>query len=261
MTVLEPNSFLLKGNVYLQKEKYHQAIIYYKKFLKNEPNNIFAHNNLGVAYHQLGNTQEALLAYQSAINRKADYYDATYNLAVLLKGENLLKHAAYYFNQAMRIDKKNVLAAVGLAQTLSLLGETEKSFIMYEQIMHMLPENIDFITETAKLEMKRKRYGQAEMLFRAAAKHQKFNPFVWQNIAICLKMQGKMQDALACLKLSISLNPHLSSIQYTTGIIYYEIGMIQEAMEHIEKAFMLDASMREDYKSIAMPAIAHKGKN
>lgn len=247
MPAFDAHHHLLKGNSYLNQGQYNNAITSYKEFLKTAPDHVVAHNNLGVAYHKLGNIPEAVLSYQNAIKRKANYYDAVYNLAILLKNEHALPEACYYFNQAIEINNKNVNSIIGLAQTLSLLGEFEKSILAYLQAIQLSPHNASLITEAAKLEMQLKHYKQAEILFKRVVHIEFYDPFAWQNLGLVLKMQGKLEEALNSLGHAISLNPHISSVHYAIGVIYYEKGNLPCAMEHIEKAFMLDPSHKEDY--------------
>ena len=55
-----------------------------------EPDNVKAHNNLGVAYHNQGRFDDAIKEYQTAINLRPDYPGANNNLKLLYQEKRLL---------------------------------------------------------------------------------------------------------------------------------------------------------------------------
>ena len=57
----------------------------YEKALVIKPDYYEAHNNLGIAYQQLGQINNSINQYEKALASNPDYSDAHYNLSYLKK--------------------------------------------------------------------------------------------------------------------------------------------------------------------------------
>ena len=67
------------------RKKLQVAEDFYKETLKKNPDDVEAHNNLGVILFQLGKLQEAKSSYQKAIQINPKYLNAHKNLAAVFK--------------------------------------------------------------------------------------------------------------------------------------------------------------------------------
>jgi superkiller protein 3 len=64
-----------------QKNKFKEAIKAYEKVIEIEPNNNWAHYNMGLAYYGLGKFKKAIEAYEKAIDIKPDE-EAYHNMGI-----------------------------------------------------------------------------------------------------------------------------------------------------------------------------------
>ena len=71
------NQFAIKA---AQAQLWNEAVFRWKQVIEVDPENAKAYNNLGVAYEALGNTGEAVAAYQRATGLEPDnkYYRLNY---------------------------------------------------------------------------------------------------------------------------------------------------------------------------------------
>ena len=67
---------------YLNLKSYSKAIEAYKQVIRINPDNAYAHYNLGVAYANLGRYSEEIEAYKQAICFNSDYAYAHYGLGL-----------------------------------------------------------------------------------------------------------------------------------------------------------------------------------
>ena len=77
-------------NIYLTSGDFERAKTNLQLAAEQDPNNEILWFSLGSVFDNLGNSEEAISAYLKAIEVKADYFDANYNLGAL------------YFNQAVQ---------------------------------------------------------------------------------------------------------------------------------------------------------------
>ena len=76
-------------NIYLTNKDFERAKANLELAAEQDPTNEILWFSLGSVFDNLGNYDEAILAYQKAIDVKSDYFDANYNLGAL------------YFNKAV----------------------------------------------------------------------------------------------------------------------------------------------------------------
>lgn len=72
------------GNAYADLGEYQNAIDSYQQAIKLDPTLSKPHNNLGLAYAALNRLDEAAAAFTEAVRLKADYAEAHFNLGVAM---------------------------------------------------------------------------------------------------------------------------------------------------------------------------------
>jgi tetratricopeptide (TPR) repeat protein len=84
--------------------EYQKAIEIFKKIIEIEPNNYRVLYNIGIAYFNLGNMENALKACNEAIKIKPDYQHCYYNIGLIYETMEDWKKALRYYNKALEID-------------------------------------------------------------------------------------------------------------------------------------------------------------
>ena len=130
-------------NIYLTSGDFERAKTNLQLAAEQDPNNEILWFSLGSVFDNLGNSEEAISAYLKAIEVKADYFDANYNLGAL------------YFNQAVqginaandmwkpRMTNKEAAAQKKLETDAKELFNTAKPYL--EAAFAMNPEDLQTI--------------------------------------------------------------------------------------------------------------------
>ena len=113
-----------------------KAIAEYKKVISISPNFIFAHYNLGVAYHKKGMTDEAIGAYKKAIGIGPNYASAHLNLGMeyyikklgYVGADHLYKAGLIYLKQG---DREGALKAY---EVLKIIKAEELQKALFKQL-------------------------------------------------------------------------------------------------------------------------------
>lgn len=138
-------------NHYLSNKKYDEAKNNLMLAIEKEPNNRQLYFSLGVVYQELGNTEEAVKAYQKAIEIDSEYFDAIYNLGAFYfnagvemnnaaneiednnaykakraEAKEEFKKGLPYLEKAHELDPSDTGAMASLQQLYALLEMTEK---------------------------------------------------------------------------------------------------------------------------------------
>lgn len=94
----------------------------YREVVRIAPGHWEAWNNLGVMAYQLGRKDEALTAWERAVEENPEAAETFNNIGTLLQDSGKLEAASVHFVRALRIDEEMAEARVNLAMSLQGLG-------------------------------------------------------------------------------------------------------------------------------------------
>ncbi len=147
----DPDLIIYELNYYLGRGEFDKAENNLKLAVEQEPDNKQLFFSLGVVYDNLKRKEDAIKAYERAIEIDPDYFDALYNLGAMYFNEGVemnnaaneikdnkkydaaraeakkvFEKAKPYLAKAHEIDETDMGALVSLSQVYALLGENEK---------------------------------------------------------------------------------------------------------------------------------------
>ena len=115
------NSFLLNinGIINLSLENWQNALLAFKKTLKQDNKFIEAYNNLGVTYSHLGESNKAIENYKKAIKLNKDYASAYNNLATQYDDFGEYSIAIKNYTKALKCNPEHLNAQNNLIRSLN----------------------------------------------------------------------------------------------------------------------------------------------
>ncbi|MDB6124368.1 MAG: Tetratricopeptide 2 repeat protein [Pedosphaera sp.] len=163
---------LLDGKQLLEQGKYERAIEKLKLATSLLSTNAQAWNYLGLAYHQAGQSANAVEAYQKALKFNHDLVIVHYNLGCALLEQNKLEPArneltAFTLHQGNSGEGWLKLGTVQLRA--GDFGAAEKSF---NEALRISPQNPEMLNNLGMTLLQRRRPHDAAAYFNAASKQQ-----------------------------------------------------------------------------------------
>jgi len=131
------------GLAYGNAGQYEEAIASYKEAIRIKPDDADAHYNLGVTYGESGQYEEAIASYKEALRIKPDDADAHYNLGYVYRELGQYEEAIASFKKSIRIkpDDANAHYSLGLAYDES--GQYEEAIASYKEVLRIKPDDAD----------------------------------------------------------------------------------------------------------------------
>lgn len=183
-------------------ENYSCAIYYFDQYLNVNQNNCFVYNNKGVVLERIGSLTEAQNCFQKAAKLAPDYFDALYNGGVLyLKFNEFALAREVFRNLALRYSASSTLF-VSLGKAERGCGDLDAAALSYRNALDLDEKNVD----------------------------------AYYNLAICLKEQKCISEALRMYDKVLELQPNHVDSLINKGVIFREIGRPEAALEAYEKA-------------------------
>jgi tetratricopeptide (TPR) repeat protein len=109
-----------------------EAVILLKQATRLHPDDVTAHNNLGLALAELGRFGEAEASYEQALRIAPAHAQAHANLGNACKEQGRLDEAAACYEQALRLDPECASTHWNLSLTRLQAGDYERGWRQYE---------------------------------------------------------------------------------------------------------------------------------
>jgi tetratricopeptide (TPR) repeat protein len=158
-----------------------------------------------VRRHQANDLPEAERLYLAVIDRKRDFNEAHYNLAILLASTGRPVRAIASYRRALSLNPNNADAYNNLGILLGAHGRAE----------------------------------DAVACFRNALEHRPDYPAVHSNLGNALKELGRLDEATASYRAALALRPDYAEAENNLGNTLREQGRFAEAADHHHRAIAL----------------------
>jgi len=204
------------------------------------------------AIHYLNDNQrdKAGLIYSQLVDNDTDDIEAIYNLGVLsmMLGEN--SNAIDYFSHAIELQPDNSNHHFMLANACFNDGKTSEAKDALQKSMELNPENPAPYIKLGQYEFQARNYPQAIELYEKAIALKPGQPGPYFELVIALRYVGRHQQALEYARKMVKLDPSAASHD-CLGRTYSEMGDVDNARRHIEKAISLDATYGASYYDLS----------
>ncbi len=137
-----PNILNLMGLLNLQLNKPQEAILFLKKASEILPS-AYILGNLGRAYFENDNINEAITSYEQSIKYDENVFDTWFNLALAYKKSKKLDDAIIAYEKSLSINPDNSSAYFNLANLYEDKNETLKAIECYEKALKYSPDKED----------------------------------------------------------------------------------------------------------------------
>ncbi|SRR6266496_636678 len=224
-----------------QSGDYPTAITDYRRLLELRPDNVQAKVNLGAALAHVGQFDEAIAIYQSALPALKDKNPVRLNLGLAYYKRGDLANAREQFAALHQASPANVQAAILLADTQIKLGAAESAITMLEPLEAANSRNPDFeyVSGLALIKAGRRRDGVSRVE-KAAQLGNSADAYVLAG-ATLLDL-NEFEAARRDLESALKLDPKLRGLQTLVGMARDKTGDQKAAEPAFRQALQEDAN-------------------
>jgi len=161
------------GQIFLQLDDLDRAFPYFLKAVELDPHNAKAIRSLAQAYYDMGNTEESIRTYETAIREETNLRtraDLYFNLGILYDKVGNFEMAEENFLNALDLNPEDQEAILGMAQTFEKSEKWRKAEKFYKELISLDPENPVYYRGMARVQMKQGNPDEAQRYFRKAKK-------------------------------------------------------------------------------------------
>jgi Flp pilus assembly protein TadD len=200
-------------------------------------------SNLGMALGHLDRHEEALLAYQRALQLRPDYPEALNNLGTTLEALGRPAEALVCFQNALKLQPDRAEWWSNVGNVLLLLRRHEEAEAAYRQAVALSPALPRLHGDLGRALRRQGRPAEAEAAFRTQLALDPTDPNAHLNLAASLGEQDRPAEAVQALPAALALAPERPEAHHNLSTALRQLGQLEEAEQAARRALAL----RPDY--------------
>jgi tetratricopeptide (TPR) repeat protein len=197
-------------------------------------------NLMGASAAQIGQLDEAVIAFKKAISIKPDYADAYNNLGNALQDQGKLAEAIEAYNKALSIKPDYAEAHNNMGVTLKEHGKLVKAIEAYNKAISLKPDYADAYNNLGTALQDQGKLGEAIEAYNKALSIKPDLAGACNNLGTALKNQGKLAEAIEAYNKARSIKPDYAEATTNLAILFFESKRFEEAA----KLFSMDNSIK-----------------
>lgn len=227
------------ADILLLEKNYSQAIGYFKYLTNQESENTLHWNNLGLAYTESKQPEQAIECFQEAIKHDTSYFNAYSNLAKVYKKEDLNKEFRKTLLKIEKLPPKNEQEWADLAHQWIDSDFTKEGLNAFKKLVELNPNNKFIPYLKGIFAFKNDDIKQALILFQQAIEILPNEPKLAIALAV-ITNQNDREAAIEILKQAEQRIPNNTDILRQLCISLYNNKKNKEIIGYLEKLVKLD---------------------
>ncbi len=223
---------------YVEMENFDNAKEMFKKCIILEPNNPYAHKDLGVLYLKMNCYDWAVDEIQKAIELEDDVAEFHYSLGVAYMMLSKIDEAKVALETSLKLDNKNPDALAYYGYILMLDNEYEKALAVLQMSLKIDAANFLAKTHIAKLYFKIQKYDIAKQFLLDIVSSTKDDETM-NMLAVCYMQTGEIENAMGIFYKLVQKHPKNHILLTNLAHCEYKCDKKKEALEHIRQALMI----------------------
>lgn len=228
----------------------------YEWVLRYDPVNQDALRNLGVAYRNLGQREDARRVYELAMQHYPDDATLLTNFCNLAFDQSDMEAVGKAAQRAVELAPETAGAWYMLALAGERLGYPDDGMAAIDRAVALAPARNDFKVLRAVILRKRGEHAEAERLIAEALSADPANADGWLVQAQCHCHNRRFEAAVEAFDRSSALNPDNAAVWINRAVALSETGRIADALRSAERGVELAQDNPEAHFNLSLLYLA-----
>jgi tetratricopeptide (TPR) repeat protein len=251
---------LLLGTVSWQRAwVYQDEMTLWTETLAVNPNSFGGYNNLGSAFLQQGQVDEAIRQYRKALKIKPNFEEAYNNLGSALSQQGHLDEAIQQYRTALKINANDGGATSNLGYALFQKGQVDEAIQQYQIALKINPNFADPYNNLGNALLQKGQIDEAIRQYRIALKINPNNGAAYNDLGYALFQKGQVDEAIPQYRKALEIKPDLADANNNLGNALFQKGQVDEAIQQYRIALNLNPNFAEAYNNLGR-ALLQKGQ-
>jgi tetratricopeptide (TPR) repeat protein len=229
----------LMGLLSLQSGQFDHAVEWISRALKQDPKAEYLYS-LGTALRQQGRLEDALMAFDKAVQFKPDKAELWIGLGRVLGDLKRPADALLSFQHALKLNPRHWDAAQECGAALCVLERAEEALPYFKLCMDLQPNHAATLNNLTRCLLSLKRLDEALVENQRAYAHDSGNADACDNLGIILERLGREEEALIWLDRALALRPNFIDTLNNRALVLSKLHRFDEVVAMYHRVETLD---------------------
>ena len=195
-----------------------------------------SYNSLGVLRTRQGHFDEAIAAFQQALERDARYATAHYNLGDTYRAKGEIGAAVDCFRRAVDTAPEHAAALAALGQLLQTSARAEEAVPFLKRATVLLPDDADLHCDLGDALQTLRQLADATAAYQRSLQLNPNLSRAWYSAGCAESSRKEYADAIACFRKALEIHPAWREAQHNLGQVLFKMGQVEEAIDLFRQA-------------------------
>ncbi len=228
------------GASFRELERNEEALAYYERVLKLDPESMHALNNKGLALSALGRAQESIDCFDQLLQANPRNHIAWSNKGIVFIKLGQEAEALKCFDAAIELDSEYYYAWVSKGGVLNRIGRNEEAILCLDRAIQLNPDIYEVWDNKGLALSDLGRNQEALECFDIALELNPTSLDALNNKTNELLSLDRKAEAIECYEMALALRPESDELWVNKGSLLYDLGRMKESLECYDNAIRLN---------------------
>jgi predicted TPR repeat methyltransferase len=254
-----PDVLYLLGGIYYQNNNPKLAAELISQAIQSAPDRDYFYTHLGLALNSLGNFEDAMDAFQTALAINAENSETYNTMGKVYKARGKTSEAIDAFRKAVELDPGYIDACHNLGGELIKQNQPEEAVSVFKRLLDHKPDMVETLNRLGKALLFLGRIPEAIKTFKKCNQADPENVQAYQNLGAALELAGNQDEASDAFQKAIFFAPDSAEAHHRFGNYLLARKKMAEAIVEFEKAIKKRPEFSEAYNSLGI-ALKSEGR-
>jgi superkiller protein 3 len=200
-------------------------------------------NNLGNSYNEIGDTKQAMLALERAVEINPTLAESRMNLGNIYLKKDRTEDAIREYEAALEIDPGNAKTRNGLGNAYAKRGRLNEAISQYMRSVELDPDFIEAYKNLANAYCEQEKFGQAASQLRQAIILEPQDPNLYGQLGDVYRRMGDYEEGISQYKKALEKKGDVAEAHYGLALCYNKLDLVDDEVQEYKRALAIKPDM------------------
>ncbi|MGA1979344.1 MAG: tetratricopeptide repeat protein [Sedimentisphaerales bacterium] len=200
-------------------------------------------NNLGNSYNEVGDTEQAMLALERAVEINPSLAESRMNLGNIYLKKDRINDAIREYEAALEIDSSNAKIYNNLGNAYTKRGRLNDAISQYTRSIELDPNFIEAYKNLASAYCEQEKFGQAAAQLKEAIILEPQDPNLYKQLGDVFSRMGDYEKGIFQYKKALGTKDNFAEAYYGLALCYNKLDLIDDEIQAYKRALDIKPDM------------------
>jgi tetratricopeptide (TPR) repeat protein len=200
-------------------------------------------NNLGNSYNEVGDTEQAMLALERAVEINPTLAESRMNLGNIYLKKDRIEDAIHEYEAALEIDPDNAKIHNNLGNAYTKRGRWNDGISQYTRSIELEPDFTEAYKNLANAYCGQEKFGQAAAQLKQAIILEPQDPNLYKQLGDVYSRMDDYENGISQYKKALGIKANFAEAYYGLALCYNKLSLTDDEIQAYKKALAIKPDM------------------